>query len=126
MGGATVAERFVTVRFSNAQMEHLEALVDARGVSRSDVIRQLVVEASLTPEERESVPDERELVQLLADKARAGNVSAIKTLLDRCERRGWDDPDDPFDEFEAALAGESTIDRLARRGGSNHQDEPTS
>ena len=109
-----MTESFVNVRFQAAQLGRLDELCDTRGVSRSDLIRGLVMDAVMAPADRDTVPDEAELLRLLSDKARAGNVSAIKTLLDRHERHGWNDVDDPFAELDE-LDGGSAISRLARR-----------
>ena len=106
-----MAEQFVNVRFSSAQLERLDALCASRGVSRSDVIRGLVLDAAMTPAERASIPGEDELLSLLSDKARAGHVSAIRTLLDRHARDG-EAAASEFDELDAA-AGFS-VDGLAR------------
>ncbi len=46
----------------------------------------------------EAVPSERELLEITAEKARGGNMSAVRILLDREARR------DPFEaEFGARL-----------------------
>jgi hypothetical protein len=105
-----MAERFVNVRFSGGQMERLEGLCAARGQSRSDVIRGLVLDAAMEPAERACIPDESELLTLLSDKARSGNVTAIKTLLER-HAKGVDDSN-PFSELDE-LDGPDVIARLA-------------
>ena len=56
----------------------------------------------MTREERSRLPDSDELLMLLAERARAGNVAAIRAFLDRLERDGRVDPaDDPFAELDA-------------------------
>lgn len=105
-----MTEAFVNVRFARSQVERLDVLAEVQGASRSDVIRSLVMEASMTPEERSSVPDERELLLLLGEKARAGNVTAMKALLEEHRRDGGDEPPSEFDELDGSI-----IDQLAKR-----------
>lgn len=78
-----VAERTlkVSVRLSPSLVARLDALADARGLSRSVCLRQLVADASLLP--GEEVPGHRELLQIAAERARAGNMAAVRMLLDR-------------------------------------------
>lgn len=85
-------------------------VAESRGLSRSDAVRRLIDEASLTPEERQRLPDPQELLMLLAERARAGNVAAIRALLDRVERQeAVEEPeDDPFAELDAWV--ENTTD----------------
>ena len=88
----------VTVRVPQGTLERLDELAAARRLSRSTMLRALVDDATLT--RAGEVPDERELLVILAERARAGNVSAIKMLLDREAVR------DPAElEFEAAFGG---------------------
>jgi metal-responsive CopG/Arc/MetJ family transcriptional regulator len=84
------AER-VTVRFSPFLLERLDALARLRGTSRSACLRALVAEAAVTPAEQ--VPDERELLQVAAERARSANMAAVRLLLDRQARS-------PVSEFE--------------------------
>lgn len=85
----TVSGDRVSVRLSGALLEHLDALAGARRLSRSALLRALVSEASMVSSEE--VPSERELLAITAEKARGGNMAAVKLLLDRESRR---DPDE--------------------------------
>ena len=115
-----MAERHVNVRFPAAQLERLDVLCAARGVSRSDVIRGLVMDAVLTPAERASIPTEGELLRLLADKARAGNVAAIRTLLGRAPKEPGASELDELDRFaEFDHSRDTAISRIARRRTAN-------
>ncbi len=75
-------------------------------MDRSNTIRRLIDEASLTAEERRRLPAEQELLELLAERARAGNVGAVKVLLDRLQReRDHEDPEpSEFDELDELAA----------------------
>jgi metal-responsive CopG/Arc/MetJ family transcriptional regulator len=73
----------LSLRLSKHLLERLDALAAARGLDRSRTLRQIIAEAAMTPEERAELPSEHELVGLLVERARSGNVSAIKTLLER-------------------------------------------
>lgn len=79
----------------------------------------------MTPVERASIPDEDELLDLLSDKARSGNVAAIKALLDRQARDGDRTPSafDAAGITELTPRGRSKIEQLAakrrRSGGMN-------
>jgi predicted transcriptional regulator len=96
----------LSLRLSRDLMRRLQRLADARGVDRSRCLRDLIREASMTPQERSEAPDRDELMTLLADKARDGHVGAIRLLLDRVDRPA------PFDPF-ADLDGE--FDEIYRR-----------
>lgn len=86
----------VSVRLSGALLQRLDALAGARRLSRSALLRALVAEAAMVS--GEAVPSERELLEITAEKARGGNMSAVRILLDREARR------DPFEaEFGARL-----------------------
>ncbi|MDP9347246.1 MAG: ribbon-helix-helix protein, CopG family [Actinomycetota bacterium] len=87
------AER-VTVRFSPLLLGRLDDLAAARGCSRSAVLRQLVADAALSP--ADAVPDEAELLAVAAERARAGNMAAVRLLLDRAAA-------EPSTEFEKLL-----------------------
>jgi len=90
----------VSVRLSGALLAHLDALAGARRLSRSALLRALVDEAAMVT--GEEVPSERELLAITAEKARSGNMSAVKLLLDR---QSCLDPDeaarDPFERLDA-------------------------
>lgn len=67
----------------------LDALAAERGIASTRVMRQLL-EAGLRDRDTISPPDmpsEDELLELLAEKARMGNVSAIRALLVREEQK---------------------------------------
>ena len=82
----------------------LDALAQERGVDRTRVVRQLL-EAGLRdrPPPPSETPSDQELLELLAEKARMGNVSAIRALLVREEQK---DPRKAalalFEDMEAA------------------------
>lgn len=75
----------VTLRLSPALLGRLDELASARRLSRSAMLRALVAEAA--PLVAGEVPSERELLAITAEKARSGNMSAVKLLLDREARR---------------------------------------
>lgn len=75
----------VTVRLSSALHVKLAALAEARKLTTSALLRALVAEAALLP--GEETPGARELLAITAEKARAGNMTAVKLLLDREARR---------------------------------------
>ena len=74
----------LSVRLTDRMFLRLDALAAERGVDRTRVVRQLL-ESGLRdrPAPPSDVPSEEELVELLAEKARMGNVAAIRTLLAR-------------------------------------------
>jgi Ribbon-helix-helix protein, copG family len=78
----------LSVRLTDRMFLQLDALAAERGVDRTRVVRQLL-EAGLSdrPAPPSETPSEEELVDLLAEKARMGNVAAIRTLLAREERK---------------------------------------
>lgn len=90
--GRVMLER-VSVRLSPALLGRLDELAKARGLSRSALLRALVADAALLPGER--VPSKRELLEVLAERARSGNVGAVRMLLERAER----EPTDELDEL---------------------------
>ena len=78
----------LSVRLTDRMFRQLDALAQERGVDRTRVVRQLL-EAGLRdrPPQPSETPSEEELLELLAEKARMGNVSAIRALLAREEQR---------------------------------------
>ena len=75
---------YLSVRLAEGSLRRLDALAEAQGLSRSRLVRRMVdaaIEGAPMPEV--TLPDEDELLQLLAEKARAGSVSAIRALIDR-------------------------------------------
>jgi hypothetical protein len=79
----------LSVRLTDRMFLQLDALAAERGVDRTRVVRQLL-EAGLRdrPAPPSNAPSEEELLDLLAEKARMGNVAAIRTLLVREEQKG--------------------------------------
>lgn len=90
----------VSLRLVSDQIERLDMVAEARGLSRSDMLRRLIDEASLSREERDRLPGTPELLRLLAERARAGNVAAIRQLLERSAERDAHERS-PFDELDA-------------------------
>ena len=91
----------ISLRLMSEQLERLDELAESRGLSRSDTLRRLIDEATMSPDDRHRLPDAQELLVLLGERARAGNVAAIRVLLERMERaRGDDDVDYPLNEFD--------------------------
>ncbi len=90
----------LSIRVTGRMLAQLDDLAAERGVDRSRVVRQLL-EAALggrpTPPTTIAPIGENEIIELLTEKARAGNVSALRTLLAREESRG------PRDRSMAAL-----------------------
>ena len=78
--------RSVTVRLADGLFERLEDLAADRGIDRSTLLRRLIDEAAPLPEGTPAIPDDAELLTLLAEQARSGNVGAMRILLDRRDR----------------------------------------
>jgi metal-responsive CopG/Arc/MetJ family transcriptional regulator len=78
----------LSVRLTDTMFMRLDALAQERGVTRTRLVRQLL-EAGLRdrPEPPSETPSEEELLALLTEKARMGNVSAIRALLLREEQK---------------------------------------
>jgi metal-responsive CopG/Arc/MetJ family transcriptional regulator len=76
--------KMVSVRLTERTVEQLDTLAAERGTNRTRVARQLL-EAGLRdrPAPSSEPPSEEELIALLAEGARRGNVSAIRSLLVR-------------------------------------------
>ena len=92
----------ISLRLMADQLERLHMVAEARGLSRSHALRRLINEASLTADERSRLPDADELLALLAERARAGNVAAIRALPHRMERAADVDREpSEFDELDA-------------------------
>ena len=68
-------------------LARLDALARERGVTRTRLMRQALERLEVGVGSPSSVdpPDEQELLDLLAEKARQGNVAAIRSLLAREE-----------------------------------------
>lgn len=76
-----------TVRLTDRLFAQLNALASERGVTRTRLVRQLL-EASVQgrPAPPTGTLSEEDLLDLLTEKARQGNVSAIRSLLLREEQ----------------------------------------
>jgi hypothetical protein len=66
----------VSVRLSPLLLERLDDLAAARGMTRSACLRALVAEGVLPA--AEEIPDEAELLRVLSERARSGNVSGAR------------------------------------------------
>jgi 5-methylcytosine-specific restriction protein A len=111
------------VRLSPHLASQLDELAALRGMNRSTFLRTLIAEAA-APTDGPDVPSVDELLMLLSERARAGHVSAIRTLIDRLERRPERLDSDalrPFDQLDAAVdpdAARRWHSHLRRGGGS--------
>ena len=78
----------LSVRLTDRMFRQLDALALERGITRTRLVRQLL-EAGLRdrPPPPSETPSEDELLDILAEKARAGNVAAVRTLLAREEQK---------------------------------------
>jgi predicted transcriptional regulator len=77
----------LSVRVSEYTLARLDVLAAERGLSRSRLVRALVERAlEDAPAIDVQEPSEDELLALLAERARQGNVAAIRSLLARSER----------------------------------------
>jgi predicted transcriptional regulator len=74
----------VNVRLSRHLAGRLDQLAAGQGVGRSAMLRQLIMDAAPNGDE---LPTEEEILRLLWEKARSGNVGACKYLLEH-EHRG--------------------------------------
>ena len=82
LGVAAVAR--LTVRLTDRMSAQLEAVAAERGVSCARFVRELIAGAVAGKRvEGLGPPAEDELLDLLAEKARGGNVAAIRSLLAR-------------------------------------------
>ena len=80
-------ERLI-VRLTDRMFRQLDALALERGITRTRLVRQLF-EAGLRdrPPPPSETPSEDELLAILTEKARAGNVAAVRALPVREERK---------------------------------------
>jgi hypothetical protein len=98
----------VNMRLTAQDRARLERLADARGISRTEVVRHLLAEADDVP--LPGPPDREELIRLLGEAARSGSVRACEVLLARRWERGAAEPppkasqDDPFAEVDQLRA----------------------
>ena len=110
----------LTFRLDDELADVLNELADRAGLDRSSTMRELIRQAGarevLWPP---PTLTEREVVALLEEKARAGSVTAILTLLRRLDREPADPARSEFDELD----GGSFITRLGQRR-NGHQEDP--
>jgi antitoxin component of RelBE/YafQ-DinJ toxin-antitoxin module len=72
----------LAVRLPKTTQARLDAVCAERGLTRSQLVRQLIVAAvEGAPVEPLDTPGEEELLELLSERARAGNVAAIRSLF---------------------------------------------
>jgi plasmid stability protein len=78
----------LTIRLTDRLEQRLDTLAAERGRSRAAVARELL-EAGVqgTPAPEPETPTEDELLALLTERARQGNVAAIRSLLLREEQK---------------------------------------
>jgi predicted DNA-binding protein len=62
-------------------LDRLDALCVEQGLARAVLVRRLITAALEDPIPEPDVPSEDELLALLAEKIRQGNVAAIRSLL---------------------------------------------
>ena len=72
----------ITVRLGPGQLERLDALAAAAGISRSLALRRLVDDADPAPPNRGHL-DRDDLIALLEERALAGSAPAARELLRR-------------------------------------------
>ena len=74
----------VTVRLTDRMAAQLGAAAHKQGVPPARFVRQLIGQAVASePVSSPEAPTETELIALLSEKARHGNVAAIRSLLAR-------------------------------------------
>ena len=90
--GRDTAQPRLTVRLREATLVALDDLAAERGLTRTEVARDLIPAGlrDRLPLAAEP-PTEQELLAVLAEASRRGNVSAARSLL---ARRGYVDPRD--------------------------------
>ena len=78
----------LSVRLTDRMFWQLDALAAERGVTRTRLVRQLL-EAGLRdrPAPPSETSSEDELLAILTERARAGNVAPVRTLLVREEQK---------------------------------------
>lgn len=74
------------VRLSQTQHRKLAEMAAEAGATKSDIVRRLIDVAGPKVDAPEA-PTEQELLELLAERARQGNVGAIRALLDAERQR---------------------------------------
>lgn len=90
----------LSVRLSDVLLGQIDALAEEWNADRTTVVRRLLEDGLRgRPKRLAETPSREELIALLAEKARMGNVSAIRSLLAREE-------DDPRAAAAARFFGE--------------------
>ena len=78
----------MTIRLTDRLSGQLDAAAQERGLHRARFVRQLIEGAVAGAPTPPSKPlGEEELLELLTERARQGNVAALRTLLVREEQR---------------------------------------
>src|SRR4029450_12640987 len=94
----------LTVRMFPALLARVDELAEARKCSKAQVIRTVVLEATL-PEDAPGIADEREALELLSVAARCGSVPAMRELLafhdKQQQAKGAGDVFDELDDLAA-------------------------
>src|SRR5690349_10748820 len=90
------------IRLTPAERERFEQLARDRKTTITGAVKSAVLQATA----QGGVPDEAEILELLGEAARTGNVSAMKEL--RAYHREQRDPDQADDPL-------SGVDELAQR-----------
>jgi hypothetical protein len=75
-----VKQTTIGFRASPVLVARIGQLAEARRCTRSAAIKAAILEAT-TPEHATGVPDEQEVLVLLGQAARGGNVAAMRELL---------------------------------------------
>src|SRR2546423_860339 len=88
----------VSFRASPVLQRRIDDLAEARGGNRSKAIQAALVEAT-TSEDSSAIPSEQELLELLGEAARAGNVAAMRELR-AYHRERTGKTENPFAEFD--------------------------
>lgn len=65
------------MRLAELDQARLDRLARARGLNRSELVRQLLAEADGAPAPAARPPSRVEVLELLADKARGGSIGAM-------------------------------------------------
>jgi hypothetical protein len=96
-------EKHLSLRLPVEDVELIETMAGARKLSRSRLIR-IAIHFYAEYEGQRSVPpvpDRREVLEILGERTRAGNISAAKLLLAEHQREELEKPT-PFDVLDGA------------------------
>jgi len=106
-GGKVPTPERVTIRLGPALLRRLDAFARLRALTRAEAVRVALLEATMTPVERQRLPDRDEILHLASDKARTiGSVPAMRLVLQELRRDGSE-----------PKRSRSAIDELAARRG---------